>query len=85
MLTVVQDHPATVRSQIVGEAALELLSLEDRFGPVGELVEVLSNFGAFGVGHWVDSNLDFVYEVEEGLQEGPCQVLISDLFPHIYL
>lgn len=85
MLTVVQDHPAAVGSQVVGQAALELLSLEQGLRPVCEFVEVLSNFGALGVRNRVDSDLDLVYEVEEGFQEGPRQILISDLFPHIYL
>lgn len=44
---------------------------------------MLCYFGAFGVADGVDAYFYFIDEVEEGLEHGPCQVLISDFLAHL--
>ena len=61
---------------------LEFLAFEDGFGVGDPFVVVLRDFGAAGVGDWVYAELGFVDELEEGLQQGSCQVLLPYFFTH---
>ena len=61
---------------------MEFLAAEDGFGGVGGFVDVLCDACAAGVGDGIDAELDLVDEVEVGLQEGACQVLVPYLFSH---
>ena len=60
-------YPAAIRCEVILYFALKLLSFEFWTGILGEVVEVFAYFGTSGIGSWVDSNLDAVDEVEEGL------------------
>ena len=80
-----EDDPAAVGREVIGDVVLELLALEERPGVLGEVVEVLGHAGAPRVGGGVDPDLDLVDEVEEGLQEGSVEVLAPDLFAHLFI
>ena len=61
-------YPAAVGCHIVVDFALEFLALEDGFGGVSEVKEVLAQAGAPGVGDGVDSHFNFVDVVEERVE-----------------
>ena len=77
-----EDYPAAVGGHVVVDFALEFLALEDGFGVVSEVKEVLGQASAPGVRDGVDPNLNFVNVVEEGVKQSPVEVLAPYLFPH---
>ena len=78
-----EDYPAAIRCEVIGDVVLELLALEERPRVLGEVVEMLGQTGSSRVGGWVYSHLDLVDEVEEGLQESSIEVLAPYFFAHL--
>jgi hypothetical protein len=80
-----KNDPTAVGGEVVCYAALEFFTLEEWSCGVGELVEVLCDFGALGVGDRVYADFHTIDELEEGLQQGPGHQPHSDLFTHLIL
>ena len=77
-----EDDPAAVGGEVIGDARSELFPLEERLGLVSPLVVVLGDLGAPGVAHRVDPHFHLVDEAEEGLQQHALQEQRTNLLPH---
>ena len=75
-------NPTAVRGEIVLYFALKLLPFEYWTGVLGKVKEVFGYFGASGVGSRVDSDLDAVDELEEGLEQCSVHILAPYFLTH---
>ncbi len=77
-----EDNVRWAWGHIVFESCLEILSFEFGFDCFCQIVQMCAYSGTSGVINGVDSNLDFVRELEHWFDEGTFEQLISDFLTH---
>lgn len=68
--------------EVIIESGFEVFSLEFGLYFLSEIVQVSTDFAAFRIIEWIDSDFNFVSELKHWFNERTFEKLISDFLTH---